>query len=36
MKIEWLGHSSFKLTESTGVSVVTDPYDQDKVGIKFP
>ena len=31
-----MGHSSFKLTESTGVSVVTDPYDQDKVGIKFP
>jgi L-ascorbate metabolism protein UlaG (beta-lactamase superfamily) len=26
MKIEWLGHSSFKLTESTGTSVVTDPY----------
>lgn len=36
MKIEWLGHSSFKLTESTGVSVVTDPYEEDKVGIKFP
>lgn len=26
MKIEWLGHSCFKLTESTGTSVVTDPY----------
>lgn len=36
MKIRWLGHSSFKLTESTGVSVVTDPYDGAKVGIDFP
>ena len=26
MKIKYLGHSSFKLTESTGTSVVTDPY----------
>ena len=31
MKIEYLGHSSFKLTESTGTSVVCDPYD-DSVG----
>lgn len=36
MKIEWLGHSSFRLTESTGTSVITDPYDGAKVGIKFP
>lgn len=27
MKLEWLGHSCFKLTESTGTSVVTDPFD---------
>lgn len=27
MKIEWLGHSCFKLIESTGTSVVTDPYN---------
>ena len=27
MKIEYLGHSCFKLTESTGTSVVCDPYD---------
>jgi L-ascorbate metabolism protein UlaG (beta-lactamase superfamily) len=26
MKIQWLGHSAFKLTESTGTTVVTDPY----------
>jgi len=36
MKIRWLGHSSFKLTESTGVSVVTDPFDGSEVGIPFP
>lgn len=27
MKIEYLGHSCFKLTESTGTTIVTDPYD---------
>lgn len=27
MKIEYLGHSCFKLTESTGTSIVCDPYD---------
>ena len=26
MKIQYLGHSSFKLTESTGTTVITDPY----------
>lgn len=26
MKLTWLGHSSFKLEESTGTTVVTDPY----------
>lgn len=36
MKIRWLGHSSFKLTESTGVSVVTDPFDGEELGIPFP
>ncbi|MBR2481071.1 MAG: MBL fold metallo-hydrolase, partial [Clostridia bacterium] len=36
MKIEWLGHSSFKLTESTGTTIVTDPYEEDRVGVKFP
>ena len=29
MKIEYLGHSCFKLTESTGTSVVCDPYGAD-------
>lgn len=26
MKITWLGHSSFRLEESTGTTIVTDPY----------
>ena len=32
MKIQWLGHSAFKLTESTGVSVITDPFLPSAVG----
>ena len=32
MKIQWLGHSSFKLTESTGSSIITDPFDPSSVG----
>lgn len=28
MKIEYLGHSCFKLTESTGTSIVCDPYNE--------
>lgn len=35
MKIRYLGHSSFLLTESTGTAVVTDPYDS-KVGYGMP
>lgn len=35
MKITWLGHSSFKLEESTGTTVVTDPYHSD-VGFEMP
>ena len=34
MKIQWLGHSCFKLTESTGTTIVTDPYDS-YVGFKM-
>ena len=26
MKIQFLGHSCFKLTESTGTTIITDPY----------
>ena len=35
MNIRWLGHSSFCLTESTGTTVVTDPFDP-YVGISMP
>ena len=35
MKIEYLGHSCFKLTESTVTSVVCDPYDP-SVGYDMP
>lgn len=35
MKIEYLGHSCFKLTESTGASVVCDPYDG-SIGYDMP
>ena len=35
MKIEWLGHSCFKLTESTGTTIITDPYDS-YVGYEMP
>lgn len=34
MKIQYLGHSCFKLTESTGFSVVTDPYGG--IGYELP
>ncbi len=36
MKIKWLGHSSFVLTESTGLSVLTDPFDPKMVGYGYP
>lgn len=35
MKIRYLGHSSFLLTESTGTAIVCDPYD-DSVGYEYP
>ncbi len=35
MKIKWLGHSSFLLTESTGISLLTDPFDPEMVGYGF-
>lgn len=34
MKIRYLGHSSFVLTESTGTSIVTDPYGD--IGFDMP
>lgn len=35
MKIKYLGHSSFLLTESTGTAIVTDPYDS-SIGYSMP
>lgn len=35
MDITFLGHASFRLKGKT-TSLVTDPYDPDKVGLKFP
>lgn len=35
MKIKYLGHSSFLLTESTGTAIVCDPYDE-AVGFAMP
>ncbi|MCD7729232.1 MAG: MBL fold metallo-hydrolase [Clostridia bacterium] len=35
MKIKYLGHSAFMLTESTGTTVVTDPYS-DAIGCTMP
>ena len=35
MKIRYLGHSSFQLIESTGTTIVTDPYS-DKLGCAMP
>ncbi len=34
MKIRYLGHSCFVFTESTGTSIVTDPYG--KIGFRMP
>lgn len=28
MKIHWLGHSAFRLTDNTGTSIITDPFDR--------
>ncbi len=35
MIIQWLGHSCFRLEESTGTTIVTDPYDTE-VGYVMP
>ena len=34
MKIRYLGHSCFALTESTGTTIVTDPYGS--IGYTMP
>jgi L-ascorbate metabolism protein UlaG (beta-lactamase superfamily) len=32
MKIKWYGHSAFRLTSSTGVSIILDPYESGAFG----
>ncbi len=32
MNVTWFGHASFKLTDATGFSVITDPYTPEGVG----
>ncbi|HEY8389617.1 MAG TPA: MBL fold metallo-hydrolase [Clostridia bacterium] len=36
MKLQWLGHASFLLKESTGTAIVTDPYDKKLTGFEMP
>ena len=35
MKIKWLGHACFLLTDERGIRVLTDPFDE-KVGYRLP
>ena len=35
MKIQWIGHSCFRLTESTGTVIVTDPFGEE-IGYDVP
>ncbi|HZK35242.1 MAG TPA: MBL fold metallo-hydrolase [Bacillota bacterium] len=35
MKIKWLGHSCFLITASSGVRILTDPFDE-SVGYRLP
>lgn len=36
MNLQWLGHSCFRLVESTGTVIITDPYDKSLVGYELP
>jgi len=36
MKLQWLGHASFLLKESTGTAIITDPYDEKITGFEMP
>lgn len=36
MNLRWLGHSCFALTESTGTTIITDPYSTKEVGFSMP
>ena len=32
MNIQWLGHAAFKLVESTGTIIITDPFEKKDIG----
>lgn len=34
MKLKWYGHASFRVESTSGLSVITDPYDPDLIGFK--
>lgn len=36
MKLQWLGHASFLLQESTGTAIITDPFDKKLTGFEMP
>lgn len=36
MKIQYLGHSSFRLISEMGTTIVCDPYSSDMVGLNMP
>ena len=36
MKLQYLGHSSFRIISDMGMTVVTDPYKSDMVGLQMP
>ena len=36
MKIQYLGHSCFRLISEGGTAVITDPYDSNMVGLALP
>lgn len=36
MRIQYLGHSCFRLISDIGTAIITDPYDPDMVGLNMP
>ena len=36
MKLQYLGHSSFRIISDMGMTIVTDPYKSDMVGLQMP
>ena len=36
MKIQYLGHSCFRLISDIGTAIITDPYDSQMVGLSMP